>query len=342
MPVTRSNEDIPASCDSFIGLACSICEREMPTPSECLSTRCLHIFHKNCISNWLTSSQECPNCKKLCHEKDLFPVGSRQVVKPTGSVSRIRGRGSAVKCHNTRSSKPSNEVEVLPSTQTESVSNINTQPTLLDLNSSINDPNVSQNSTHNTSNRSNRGGRGNRNINRMSQMIEATVQRMLSQMNVSPLAVPYIPPQSDIQQPTPPQFQDQSFTHQPTRYNLENSQLPTENRQHLNNVPSNSTRISMNPDKITTIIQSWNVKFDGSSDGLTCEEFLYRIKCLVEETFNGNFDDSVGKNLHVMLTGKAKNWYWRYRKSVNRIVWDTFCIEFKRQYKDYRTTFRIF
>lgn len=97
----------------------------------------------------------------------------------------------------------------------------------------------------------------------------------------------------------------------------------------------------MNPDKITNVIQSWGIKFDGSFNGLRCEEFLYRIKCLVEETFGGNFEDSVAKNLHVLLTGKAKDWFWRYRKTVVRIDWESFCLDLKRQYKNFRNVYDI-
>lgn len=96
----------------------------------------------------------------------------------------------------------------------------------------------------------------------------------------------------------------------------------------------------MNPNKIISIIQSWNVRFDGSLKGLRSEEFLYRIKCLTRENFNGNFEH-ICRNLHVLLTGKAKEWYWRYHKSVENIEWESFCSAFRRQYKDYRTSFDI-
>lgn len=32
-----------------------------------------------------------------------------------------------------------------------------------------------------------------------------------------------------------------------------------------------------------------------------------------------------------MLTGKAKDWFWRYHKMVNRIQWDSFCSNLETQ-----------
>lgn len=96
----------------------------------------------------------------------------------------------------------------------------------------------------------------------------------------------------------------------------------------------------MRPEKVTSIVQNWNVKFDGSSSGLTVEEFLYRIKSLTEEHFNNNFH-LICKNLPVLLTGKAREWYWRYHKQVDSIEWGSFCAALKCQYKDMRSNYDI-
>lgn len=50
----------------------------------------------------------------------------------------------------------------------------------------------------------------------------------------------------------------------------------TNRNQHLPGNQSNGNRFvpNISPDKITTMIQSWNVKFDGSSKGIRCEEEL--------------------------------------------------------------------
>lgn len=97
---------------------------------------------------------------------------------------------------------------------------------------------------------------------------------------------------------------------------------------------------TLSPEKITKIIQNWNVRFDGSPNGLRCEEFIYRIRCLTNETLNGNFD-LVCRNLNVLLTNKARNWFWRFHKQVDRISWDNFCSALRHQYRDYRTSFDL-
>ena len=106
----------------------------------------------------------------------------------------------------------------------------------------------------------------------------------------------------------------------------------------VNNYFSNSFNLS--PEKVTYIIQKWNVHFDGSSSGLHCEEFIYRIRCLTNDNFNGNFEP-VCKNLHLLLTNKASRWFWYFHKQMERITWDSFCTALRKQYKDYRTRFDI-
>lgn len=88
------------------------------------------------------------------------------------------------------------------------------------------------------------------------------------------------------------------------------------------NTHFSSSSHPMNPEKITTIINNWHLKFDGSPDGLTIKEFLYRIKTLTRDTFNNDFT-VICSNLNTMLTGKARDWYWRYHKQVQSITWES-------------------
>jgi len=43
--------------------------------------------------------------------------------------------------------------------------------------------------------------------------------------------------------------------------------------------------------------------------------------------------------MHVLFTGKARSWFWRYHKQVDRIVWSNICASLRQQYKDYRSDF---
>ncbi|KAM8716949.1 hypothetical protein ACLKA7_004245 [Drosophila subpalustris] len=85
-------------------------------------------------------------------------------------------------------------------------------------------------------------------------------------------------------------------------------------------------------------MQKWNLHFDGSTESLGVEEFVYRVKTLTDETLDSDFI-GLCKNLHVLFTGKARDWYWRYHKQVDRIVWSDFCSALRQQYKDYRSEF---
>ncbi|XP_073845260.1 uncharacterized protein [Musca autumnalis] len=94
------------------------------------------------------------------------------------------------------------------------------------------------------------------------------------------------------------------------------------------------------PDKLTTVIRDWNIRFDGSHNGMSVDEFLYRVKTLTKENLNNDFSQ-LCKNLPLLLTGKAQDWYWRYHKRVPQIEWDPFCAALKYQYKEFRSSFDI-
>lgn len=48
---------------------CSICLNEMKQTDKLRKMRdCEHIFHKDCIDNWLLIKSNCPYCRKDCSE----------------------------------------------------------------------------------------------------------------------------------------------------------------------------------------------------------------------------------------------------------------------------------
>lgn len=72
---------------------------------------------------------------------------------------------------------------------------------------------------------------------------------------------------------------------------------------------------TLSPEKVTQLIQGWGVKYDGELTGPSVQEFLYRISALTDDCLSGDFL-MLCKN----LTGKAREWYWRYRKENKVIV----------------------
>lgn len=103
-------------------------------------------------------------------------------------------------------------------------------------------------------------------------------------------------------------------------------------------VPSNTSQV--HNDKVPSIIQNWQLKFDGSRDGLHIEEFLYMLRYLTRVTFNNDFS-VICDNFQILLTGKARNWYWRYHKNVEWVEWNSFCEAIRNQYRECKPFFDI-
>lgn len=57
-------------------IECSICLDELTPPSKSpiTSAACGHLFHKNCITGWLTNVNNCPQCRAPCDRKQLREV----------------------------------------------------------------------------------------------------------------------------------------------------------------------------------------------------------------------------------------------------------------------------
>lgn len=310
MVVTNSNENIPAAIEDAMGLACSVCETGIANMADALQTQCRHTFHKECITSWLKTSPECPNCEKMCHSKDLIPprsnIDTTLRKNQTTSVqsfssrpqtrSQSQGRSASVaQASGFQFTQITNPLEgvanIHASNANEDKLAADNQLPLLDLDQvQFSNTSNNQNSSHNSKRSRGRPRRSNRrrdnpiNAEQISQIVESVVARTLGNMNISTRPQQQLPPtcfnnhSQNVSNSI--HFQPQSAAITPT----------------LNS--SFATSSNLSPDKVTNIIQSWNVRFDGSSNGLRCEEFIYRIPCLTSENFNNNFD-LVCKNLNI-------------------------------------------
>lgn len=58
---------------SFENHTCSICLQSVKAGTYASALQCGHIFHKRCITRWITKGQSCPMCRaqitcmNLCH-----------------------------------------------------------------------------------------------------------------------------------------------------------------------------------------------------------------------------------------------------------------------------------
>lgn len=53
---------------------------------------------------------------------------------------------------------------------------------------------------------------------------------------------------------------------------------------------SASSDLTSRPDKVLHIITNWKIKFSGNVNGLSIENFIYRVKSLTIQTLQGDFD----------------------------------------------------
>lgn len=107
------------------------------------------------------------------------------------------------------------------------------------------------------------------------------------------------------------------------------------NRSHIG-IRSTVSDLTFRPDKVSQIMFNWKLKFNGSSNCLPVDSFLYRVEALTNQTLNGNFDILCG-NASALFEGKANDWFWRFHKTVDNVRWSDLCRALRQQYKDSRT-----
>lgn len=84
---------------------CQVCNENMTEGQDFLIiSECSHPFHRLCIETYLSTSAECPVCKRACQLNELrswvFP--SKPTVSSRTSHNRGKGRGATGRHYNTR------------------------------------------------------------------------------------------------------------------------------------------------------------------------------------------------------------------------------------------------
>lgn len=327
---------------------CSICGEQLMETQDCLIiNECSHCFHRVCIETSLASSSECPICKRACQLSELRKyifLASNLPLQDTGasisgtnintntSITNVphskppgKGKARGGQAHyNTRSRGLFHDPKTSFLNLTQE--NHNNTP---ERNQRIGNNNVSQTPV----NRDNTSANFDVDYEQINRMIEQNLTRLLGNLNI-------IPPLGQSINPIP----GNDYNSNPMAANAPAvlSPLQSVNNQNANGFSTtpSSLRLPFTSDKISAIIQSWNLKFDGSQNGLNIDEFLYRVQSLTLDTFNGDYS-VICKNLQILLSGKARDWYWRYRKQVQSVLWETFCDNIRSQYRDCKTAYDI-
>lgn len=343
----------PSVSSNVDDLKCLICNEIMDIDGQdCyIIVICNHIFHRACIEQALSTSDKCPYCGEFCQLSDLrkypqVPLVSTEMATQTDMTRKTRPsargkpRGALANRPQTRSLAKNLFKEPMHSSV--NISPHHTNIALIDM--AEGNPNSNQNNAYVSVSQKNPENQvpSTSNIHttvqidyeRIGLMIESRMTQMLQNLNLRPEPSIPVPPADFATRRASLQSQNRSSHSQPLSPVPHNSRSGSNSNRELENC------MSLRPEKVTSIIQNWNVKFSGSSTGLTVEEFLYRIKSLTAEHFQNNFD-IICKNIPVLLTEKADKWFWRYHKQVDSIQWDAFCAALRYQFKDMRSNYEL-
>lgn len=333
--------------DSISENHCVVCDEQILSDQDTINIlECNHTFHRICLEGYLAESAECPTCKRPCSLADLkknVPIDKGK------SYNKSRGRGARAKQHNTRSYCRNLFQERFANS-------------LADSNVDISADNVQDSQVPNSpANYSNRNAIPNTiqptiDYTQLGEIIENTMTKIFKNLNLLPTTSTRdsnpnlsLNVNTSVQQPIP-----RNNSNQPSNSIINNTTIPppptTNNQPPVDTVrPSHSQECrspnfldtqQIRPDKVTSIIRDWHIKFDGSSTGISVDEFLYRVRTLTRENLNNDFSQ-LCKNLPLLLSGKAQDWFWRYHKQVDHIEWEPFCLAIKYQYKEFRSSFDI-
>lgn len=347
-PVPLSLTLQPFKNDRF----CKICNERLCEGQDCMIiSECNHVFHSRCIEQYLSHSSECPTCKRVCSLSELRKVNVKYQSLDKPKALRGKTRGITASQYNTRSSARNLFTDANRNTLVDvGIPTENELDNLLTPNRTQYTDNLNQNIQHNSPVRNfSNNIQPTIDYSQINFMIENTVSRLLSNLHLLPATTENFSTQNHppTQLPPPIRNSQQYVSPQinpPIQVTMPSSQVANNlhhipNVQGLNNSSFNE-HFTIKSDKITNIIQNWHIRFDGSTQGISVDEFLYRVKVLTGEHFNNDFS-VICKNLHILLSGRAREWYWRYHKQAKAIRWNDFCEALKYQYKDFKSSFDI-
>lgn len=122
--------------------------------------------------------------------------------------------------------------------------------------------------------------------------------------------------------------------------------MPSFSTDNLRNIPGNrfESRVSdvtvmNNSAKVANLINSWDIKFDGSGR-LSVENFICRIESQVFDNLNGNFE-LLCEHAQCLFLKEARDWYWWFRRTVNRVTWSRLCEALRTNFGQHRSDIDI-
>lgn len=348
MSVRRSNEDLANA-----GLApdCGICSRSVASAGYAYTTTCGHVFHKSCLSNHTKTNLNCPTCNTALSSLSMSTTALAGI-----PPSPMTTRSQTQRAMEFDSSRPGVQTSSTPA-DSFSPPEVNRASgiTFIGANANGNGASTSQGVSSNQTEqikklvtdavRAQQAELMSSLSQQLSKLIETNIAASFSRLgapvqnNTQGPRLSFPPPSTPIEVQTierllglPPNNNNNN-----TNNNLHNRSQNTSHRLNTSDIHSSPhSHSSFRPDKVGHIILNWRIKFSGDPNGMSIDNFLYRVEALTNQTLNGDFGLLCG-HISTLFDGKATDWYWRYHRSVPHIRWSDLCIALRKQYEDTRT-----
>lgn len=342
MSLVHSNENIPSSVDEINTQKCFVCKKDYEIDDIVVSTPCYHIYHKECIVSVLKETQACPMCGKSCRQTKLksHNILAENEKQTTNTPSQInnnlnlnQNQGAIPKAitHNKKVRRNLLDNNI---TQTPIVNREDSQ--IRSLN------NLFNNSQNNSNSRSMLQNIDSHSISdsALQLIINEAVRNQLASMNLNsnrPCIVNPISASQDSQNRRNhhtndfrPSFGNRNYNQNRNFPNRPNSRLPTFNH-----------NFDLTTDKVSNIMSGWHLKFSGQDEEeLSVDNFLYRVQALTIQSLRGDFE-VLCRHIHLLFSGKAMDWFWRFHRTSSSFDWETLCVQLKNQFRDRRTDFDL-
>ncbi|KAI8124987.1 hypothetical protein CVS40_4697 [Lucilia cuprina] len=275
----------------------------MNTSEPLVSTKCHHTFHQNCMTKYIESTPFCPTCKNSVNNSSLI-----KFTLPSGS-STPQG---AIPKRITRSTRSSNRTaHVKENADVSSQEQVSENRTVVE--------NLNQNELTN--------------LYKIIESLSQKLERLEMNINSEPqFPRELFPPITNRTSENP---ENPNPRNNERLYDFPNSNTAdNDGHSHNRNQSSVSSVTLTNSSKVVNLINSWNVKFDGNSTNFPVNKFIYMITALTNDNLGGDFQ-LLCDHFHILLIGRAREWYWEYRSSVPKIVWQSLCKAIKSYFADH-------
>lgn len=77
-------------------------------------------------------------------------------------------------------------------------------------------------------------------------------------------------------------------------------------------------------------MEKWSIKFSGGSKDLPVEEFIFRVEDMAQSSCV-RLDDIIS-SFHMLLTDRAEEWFWSFRRKQRNATWMQFQTAFKSKF----------